>query len=260
MKIKKSNWLKIRIKQLDRPIWQCPTCNLGSLDFPTNWAIIKPNAKTIRENDLYLREFPDEIKNHFTGFLKCSNTDCGENVAVIGESSYSMDWDEENHEREAVKYYIPKYFYPPIHIFELSQHCPQDIRNQVINSFSHFFADESAAANAIRTALEIIMDDQKVKKSIINSKNKRETLKLHARIDIFGKSHADLKPYLIATKWIGNAGSHVGAVSRAALLDGYELLEHCIDELYDKPVRMKELTAKAKNINRSKKPITEKKK
>ena len=80
-------------------------------------------------------------------------------------------------------------------------------------------------------------------------------LSLHSRIQIFGKQNPELQPFLIAAKWIGNAGSHVGEIDKNGLLDGYELLYHCIDELYEKSERMKNLSAKAKEINDTRKPI-----
>ena len=147
------------------------------------------------------------------------------------------------------------FFIHTLNIFPISEHCPENISKQVKKSFSHYFNDQSAAANALRTALEYILNDLNIETSRINKKGKKIDLTLHARIEVFGKQNPELQPFLTAAKWIGNAGSHVGEIEKDGLLDGYELIHHCIDELYEKPEKMKKLGEKAKQINDTRKPI-----
>jgi hypothetical protein len=63
---------------------------------------------------------------------------------------------------------------------------------------------------------------------------------------------------MMAVKWIGNAGSHAKPVTREDLLDGYEMIEHLLDQIYIQPG--KKLASLAKQINRSKKPRSARKK
>lgn len=101
----------------------------------------------------------------------------------------------------------------------------------------------------------MIMDDKGIKKTVITKKHNRDRLSLHQRIEEFGKQHTEIKPYIMATKWIGNTGSHSDtSLNREKLLDGYDFLEHCLYELYDKKLKLKELSKKANVINKRKKP------
>ena len=58
------------------------------------------------------------------------------------------------------------------------------------------------------------MNDRGIVKTKASKKGKRQKLTLHERINYFGRKYPDLKTILIATKWIGNAGSHVGDISK----------------------------------------------
>jgi hypothetical protein len=55
---------------------------------------------------------------------------------------------------------------------------------------------------------------------------------------------------LLAIKWLGNEGSHPGALSPNDLLDGFGIVEHVLDELMN-PVRP-EVQRIAKQIVRAK--------
>lgn len=256
----RSLWLDATHSKNESGKWVCPECGKSSLSLNQKDVIEVTSAYS---NKCYEHEDFDHewLSNYYTCVFKCSNESCGESVVSCGNASSEVIHEYiqgRNHEyiKEVLE---PSFFVPPLKLFYISQMVKEEIRNQIERSFSHFFNDTSAAANSIRTALEFMMNDQKVRKSTISVDNKRVQIKLHARIDIFGKKNKELKPFLIAAKWIGNAGSHISNVTKEDLLDGYELLEHCIDELYDKPARMKELSAKAKSINTRKKPRSTKK-
>jgi hypothetical protein len=79
---------------------------------------------------------------------------------------------------------------------------------------------------------------------------------LGTRIDNFNKHNPKVKPFLEAAKWIGNAGSHVEGIGREAILDGYELLENIVKELYEDQHKFKELSMKAEKINSTKRPLS----
>ncbi|GEM_PF-687306 len=252
--IHRENWTIDKITSKSRPNWNCPSCVRGHLSFEDNWFVRVPNSSTRRKaNRMYYYNFPEEEMFHFTGFLTCNNSKCREKVAVIGKSGNQVRFG--NGQRLIRKFFIPFNFFPTLNIFPLSDQCPENISKQIKKSFSHFFNDQSAAANSLRIALEYLLNDLNIDKSTVNKKGKKVELSLHSRIQIFGKQNPELQPFLIAAKWIGNAGSHVGEIDKNGLLDGYELLYHCIDELYEKSERMKNLSAKAKEINDTRKPI-----
>mgnify|MGYP003113117405 CR=1 FL=1 len=252
--IYRENWKIDKITSRNRPNWNCPSCISGHLSLEGNWFSREPNSSTKKKsNRMYYNNFPEEEKFHFTGFLTCNNSKCREKVAVIGESGNLVRFG--NKQREIRRFFIPLYFYPTLNIFPISSQCPQNISDQIKKSFSHYFNDQSASANALRTSLEFVINDLGIDKAKVNKKSKKVDLTLHARIEIFGKQNPELKPFLTAAKWIGNAGSHIGDIDKDGLLDGYELIYHCIDELYEKPEKLKKLSAKAKEINDTRKPI-----
>lgn len=243
-------WTPDSYSNRNKPNWHCPNCGLGTLQVKRNFS--EPNSFTATEYPDYFSQFPDEQVAHLTGIMICSNDKCKESVVYSGILKYEHDTDryDLNYDPEPRKVFYPKFFLPALQLFRISKHCPEIIKSEIRNSFSHFFNDRSACANSLRRALELIMDDKGVTAS--NSKNK--PLTLHKRIESFCNTNKPLEPFLLAAKWIGNAGSHAGVITKEALFDGYELLEHCLDELYDKPERMKELSSKATEINAKKKP------
>ncbi len=145
-----------------------------------------------------------------------------------------------------------RFFHPNLEIFPIPTSCPKEVAAQTRTAFSHYFNYLKASPNAIRTALKLLIDAQKIKKTLLDRRSKRKSLTLPARIEEFAKLSPDLTPYLVAAKWIGNAGSHGGELTREELLVGFDLLNHAIYELYEKKNHHKDLLKKAKEINETK--------
>lgn len=257
----RDRWLIEYYTKYSKPNLICPKCNIGSLLFNPGWQKVELNSDTkLNDDDAHFYYNPEEVVKYFTGFAICSNDKCQEPVGLIGilnQFAEDIPTDDHNKSYDA---YLPKFFFPSLSIIQIGKNCPPEICTQIKKSFSHFFNDGSACANSIRTSLELIMNEQGIKRTTIDKNRRRKDISLHDRIELFGKGNKELKPFLLAAKWIGNAGSHIGEISKEALLDGYELLEHCIDELYEKKHRLEELKKKVKVINRTKKPIEGKKK
>jgi hypothetical protein len=67
---------------------------------------------------------------------------------------------------------------------------------------------------------------------------------LHARILRYSKKHAEVGQHLLAIKWLGNSGSHSDDLRAQDALDGFELLEHALEEVYElKSAKLKKLAA-----------------
>ena len=96
--------------------------------------------------------------------------------------------------------------------------------------FSLIFASHDAAANQLRVALEVLLDEQSVK---LRDKN-GGLLPLGIRIN--DHLQGDLLKYkdrLSAIRWIGNDGSHGNdAITVSDLLAGFELIESVLTALY----------------------------
>lgn len=90
------------------------------------------------------------------------------------------------------------------------------------------------------------MNQQKVKKTYIQ-KGKRRRFTLHQRIEEFKLVKFEIANFLLAIKWIGNSGSHIGKLESKDILVAYELLEHTLNKLFDD--KDSELKKKSKEIN-----------
>ncbi|WP_176477713.1 DUF4145 domain-containing protein [Mesorhizobium sp. WSM3866] len=103
-------------------------------------------------------------------------------------------------------------------------------------AFTAFWGDRGSAANRLRISVERIMDAEGIKAA---------GLKLHERIDLFGKAQPDLMDTLDALRHVGNLGSHDGNVSREAILDTFEVYQEWLRNYYGKyPARIKGLVDK----------------
>ncbi|MPR33649.1 DUF4145 domain-containing protein [Cytophagaceae bacterium SJW1-29] len=170
----------------------------------------------------------------FSGVLNCKS--CHEFVAISGTGTIEdfeyYDQFTGEYDRERFEIFTPAFFYPPLPIFKIPEKCPPLIKDEIILSFALFWVDLSSCANKIRTAIEILLTQEKVKRSVIKNK-KRRRLNLHDRIVEYQKKNSQIAEYLLAIKWIGNTGSHVGTLSQTDILDAYELLDFSLRKLYD---------------------------
>ena len=242
--INRDLWKNQSFQNINR--YPCPHCNTGTL-IGVNKPIIEI-TNSGKEYEKY--NFPDGISHLFSGVLKCSNDNCKDVVAVIGE--YLKDI--ENYDLDDINEYIennfnlfkPKFFYPNLKLFPIIKEIPSNIKDLINEAFALYFSDYSACANKIRTTIEAILDDLNIDRTYTNSKNEKVSiLSLHKRIEIYEKENPDLAKLLMAMKIIGNEGSHSTTTSIDNLLDAFEILEHFIENVYSKnSERIKELADK----------------
>lgn len=240
-------WLKDSFSKGKVPDWKCPSCGNGLLK-------IEPNQFHFEETKLSLSWHshddwePEFIQYRFHGTLKCTN--CNDFVSFLGNGSldhvhYYNYQDEYIEDYKEV--FSPTYFDPPLNIIHINPKCPEDIKQEIINSFKLFWNDLPSCANKIRTSLEMLMNQQKVKKTYTRNGSRRN-LTLHKRIEEFKLTKPEIADYLLAIKWIGNSGSHIGKLEKVDVLDAYELLEHSLNKLFDD--KEVELKKKTKEINK----------
>lgn len=248
-------WLKESFSVNLIPDWPCPTCGKALLNIDKdqfNYSETPDSARSHTHEDWD----PELISYRFTGNLRCSNQKCMEIVTFIGTGGIELNTYNDYRgigETKWEEYFIPKYFVPALHLFRISKKCPVEVAAQIVDAFNLYWSDASACSNKIRIALEMIMDDQGIKKTRINQKTKeRKPLPLHGRIDLFGKKFPLIKDHLLAIKWIGNSGSHVGKLERIDLIDAFILLEYSVEKLYDDKEKI--LQQISKQIIKSKRP------
>lgn len=226
------------------PSWHCPTCNSGILSVDEKQFISGYTASTtaIMKEDCYPS---DMIELTYTALLKCTNPKCVEVVISSGLGFVEEEYDERD--CSYVTYFEPKFFYPPLQIFQIPNETPDDVKKAIEASFSFLFTNKSASANQIRIALECLLTNMNINR-FTNEKGKRKRLFLHTRIKLIPTKYQALKEICFAIKWLGNAGSHCGEeIKIDDVFDGYDMLSFALDEIYNKRhPRVKKI---AKTIN-----------
>lgn len=246
--MKNEKWLNSAFKKDSKISWPCPNCYNQSLKLLKDVIIEEESADSqgARDSPDWGPEF---IQNRFAAALKCST--CKEAIAVVGHSHLEPEMIFESGDTRPVEtwftWYFPTFFEPPLHIFELKDLYPENIREALLKSFKLFWCDSASCANRIRTTLELLMDQQGINKSFLTRRGKRKRYTLHERIELYKVKNKEVAGFLLAIKWIGNSGSHVGDVTREDILDAYNLLEHSLNTLYDnRQVKLKKIS---KEIN-----------
>lgn len=242
------------------PSFPCPRCD--STLQPVTKSFFSEESAASRA----FQESGDGDMEHIIGVfslrLHCPSASCAEQVFCVGKFHLVEEASKFNSGRIGfVPSLRPQFFTPTIPIFPIHPKIDDPngksrIANPLWDSFSLFWSSPSAAGNALRIALEALMDYRGIKKTTINKKGKRVMIDLHSRIEMFQKKHPNLSELgdkLIALKWIGNSGSHLAGLEHKHMVTAYEIMEHIIDELFNNTsVRLKKT---AKVINKTKKPV-----
>lgn len=245
----KDIWLKSSFTKKSIPDWTCPYCKKAILKFDTFKSEESALSKSWHSHEDWE---PEYIQYSFTGSLNCPS--CNEFVAFLGNGreEFNHYYDEYHKEyiEENYSSFTPKFFYPTLQLFKIPDNCPDEIKNVINDSFALFWNDLASCANKIRVSLELLMDEFKIKKTIINRQRKRQRLSLHKRIEEFKNSKPEIAELLLAIKWVGNSGSHIGKLEKIDILETYEMLELSLNKLYDN--KEDELKKIAKEINKRK--------
>lgn len=214
----------------------CPTCNVGILNIPPDNRIIQTETQKSKERCSY-------GDNHYSDYLFSMHlicNSCKDSAIVIGsvsEENYPI-----NEDNGIQKHVTPVAFYPAPTIIHIPESCPKSVTKLLLDSFGLYWTDVSACANKIRVAIEVLL----------NELNIPSNKPLHSRLEEFKKVNHGVASFLIAIKWIGNAGSHFSGLTKEDALDAYEMLEFALEKLYND--REKKLIELSNEINSTKKP------
>lgn len=233
----------------------CPTCGKGSLKIRHDTFHFEETneSKKAHGHDAW---DPDWVELVFSCFLECSNEGCKDVVASTGVGSVSEHYIyDEYGNPEDMDYredFTPTYFVPHLKIFAIPNGAPADVKEEIEKSFALLFCDPQSAANHVRTALEHLLTQLKVKR-YSTSNGKRRFLSLHNRIQLLPSTLQHVQDLFFAVKWLGNAGSHSNsAVTIDDVFDAYELMEELLNEMYAN--KRKQAKSLAKKINKRKGP------
>ena len=232
------------------PIILCPVCRAASLE-PTIDKfedIDTLNMMTVDDPEFDVTSFG----GFFHGVISCPRSPCGNKCVVAGRweldpLSPPPDDSMEFYDSEAYTNYYVTYIFPTLRLMEYPVGVPDKIKDPIDAAELVLLSDASAAANRIRIAIEALLDCQGVRKCPRNNRSTRLTT--HARIGEFQQRNSAAASYLMAVKWIGNAGSHDREiVPLVSVLEGFELFARAVELIYDP--HEKALEQRAAIINR----------
>lgn len=242
--MKRSLWIEPITKKFS-PAWPCPTCSNGTLALVPDSLVAKETQES--KQRYQAMGDPKERVRTFSAWLKCNHGDCGADVVVVGRGTFDriqIGWREDGEPEDGHRdNFHPLFCWPMPDIFELPEKCPDEVKAELRGGFQLFWSDHAASASRVRIALERLMDHCHVPKRRKENKGTYSDLMLHKRIEIFSQTQKATGEKLMALKWLGNTGSHQGSLSRNDLLDGFEILEYLIAELFaQRTARVEELT------------------
>ena len=232
MTIKRELW-KSYFNKNSVPKWPCPRCGSGILTLKKQ-SLTYTETRASREQRYEPDWEPTNVRYVFSGVFQCSNQICQEQFASCGRGLVSEGYTYDEDGDTVIVYgeeFHPEYFYPSLLIFNIPRTCPRSVADHIRESFRLFFSDPGASANHIRKCIEAILTDKGVKRyTIVNGM--RKAIPLHQRILLYESKNRAVAERLLAVKWLGNVGSHTGDTTRDDVLDGYEILETVLDDLY----------------------------
>jgi hypothetical protein len=257
MALHKENITQEPFTFLSPPNWQCGTCGSRPLSFAPKDFLFRDTAGTSNARGEEWFE-PEMIVERFVGFARCPNANCGEHVRITGLTSNVLEPDRGSYGESLVTYLHVDQITPAPPIIDIPEKCPDAVTAAITRAFDLYWTDAAAAANAIRQAIEALMNRYGVRKFGKDKKTgARVRIPLHNRIDHgFRKKDPGPADSLLAIKWIGNAGSHEDArpLDRVDVVDAFDLLDHALEELFVKKARAKHVTRITTAVNRAKGP------
>jgi hypothetical protein len=246
----RSLWEK-NLEEHSMPAWTCPVCSKGHTVLISKSLRYEETVQSKRErNEDYWD--PQLIEYTFTAWAQCSHTHCKQLFALAGEGSVAHYYNDEGPD-ESHTYFRPKYCNPMPDIFNIPAKCPAFLRDSLRASFPLYLTNREACASRIRIALELLMDHLQVPRKRKTKANKLSDLTLHSRLEVLSERSANVGPQLMALKWLGNAGSHDGSVSRDDLLNAFEIFEHSLEELIEQRSQRIAILAKQLTYKHSRK-------
>lgn len=237
----------------DLPQLPCPNCQKGTL-LSANDTVKELKPAHIVKDEQNREWEPDWSICSWSETVKCSNKSCGHYVHMSGKYSaeHAPYEDDDGFEAYGWQSYVKIIaVYPAPHIIQLSKKFPKRLASIIKSSFPLYWSDHSACINRLRTAMEVLLDEQKIPRvKTVNGKNRRQNL--DQRIKAFAKTNG-LSEYLDGLRNIGNLATHdYDKVTAQETLDVYDVISHVLRELYELDDILDDIKAKAAKLKSKK--------
>ncbi|WP_326760338.1 DUF4145 domain-containing protein [Streptomyces phaeochromogenes] len=193
-------------------------------------SLIHEESATSKRRQSHPEWDPDWVHGYFSCLLRCQKPGC-DLVRMVGDSGLYLKRSEDGY----IDFFTPKFFMPHLPLIESYDLCPLPVQERVDAAAKIIWTDPSSAANRLRSAVEALMDDQGIPRKGVRD-GRSYDVSLHNRIASFKAAkpdHAIAADLMLAVKWIGNVGSHDHRLQISDVLDGVEILDHTLEQIYD---------------------------
>ncbi len=218
--VDESLWRKF-YRTTEVPPLPCPRCETGKVRLVADSLDMRVARHLLpRCEEEY--DCPREGSGTFTCSLICDVADCGEVVAVSGET-----WEREDlacYGDGGTEVLVPLGMTPAPPIIRMPHTLPLEIRTTLLTAFSLFWVDPAACANRLRTCAE---------KIIAHHEPGNGNKNLHKLLILFSGRSLEHSRTLGALRLVGNSASHGGKVDRLTLVKMFMLLEDALQDLFD---------------------------
>lgn len=248
MPVKRSLW--VGLFQDDAfPGLPCPQCENGKLKLVADSYYKEEPAYSLAAHRADDWE-PDWITQRFSARMKCDEQACQEIVIAAGDTQLVQTYeeDEEGYNGWAFQEVLhAQSFFPAPPLFRIPENTPYDVRKQIQLAFTFFWSDLSSSVGRLRTAVELMLNEQGIPSEKLTKKGKMVRMDLSERIDGFAATVTgdDTKDALHGLRYIGNLGTHSTGVTPEAFFDAADVLEDILLGIYQE----KSLKAKIKKLN-----------
>lgn len=218
----------------------CPQCGVGFL---------VPDQDTFKSTEpAYSRGAhsdqawePEWITYRFTVTCVCTKKDCGELAFVSGAGSVDQRYVDDG-QSEYYDHFSIKSFFPAPRLCHIPADTPAKVEECLEKSFSLYWVDTAAAANALRASLEALLDELKIPRYKKNAKGETIYITLNSRLESWSASNEAHANLCLALKEVGNLGSHGDSVKSKHYFGSLEIYSHILKELFENNAKnMKDL-------------------
>ncbi|QFT65699.1 hypothetical protein FIU93_02835 [Labrenzia sp. THAF35] len=244
---------------MDRKLWKkqyrsfphftCPRCGKGTLRKQQD-SFHQKEPRYIH-NQLVADGILGEVSSgRFSGFLVCSNTFCGEAVAVAGDYQeyyqHQFDYDTGEDTLFEDTQFTPFFMRPAPFMIEVPKTLCKEAKKHIERAYDLFWVDNASCANRLRIVAEYLLDQLDIPRKGPKGSRTNTRLDLADRIALLEEARPGHEDSLNALRYVGNVGSHEGHMELEELLDCFELLEDAMIELLEE--RRAKLAEKARRI------------